>query len=88
MLKSAKVFGDAIPPVVAAFKRQKYDRYTHSAQHNCVEFHIGKIRTLTDLDIEIGISSSVFEQRDDGQYLRELQVDLTTPATFDLAHDV
>lgn len=88
LLKSAKVFGDAIPPVLAAFKRQKYDRYTHNARHDCVEFHVGKIRTLTDLDIEIGISSSVFEQRDDGQYLRELQVDLTTPATFDLAHDV
>lgn len=88
LLKSAKVFGDDVPPVLAAFKQQKFDRYTHSAQHGYIEFHVGKIRTLTDLAIEIGISSSVFEQRDDGQYLRELQVDLTTPAMFDLAHDV
>ncbi len=47
-----------------------------------------EVDVLLALDVEIGLSSSVVEERPDGHYLRELQLDLTTPALFDRARDV
>jgi uncharacterized protein len=43
---------------------------------------------LGRLNSEVGISSSLFEMRPDGQYLRELKVDLTHPASFEMAQDI
>ena len=46
------------------------------------------MKALEELDIEVGISSSIMEIREDGEYLRELGVDLTYPKLFDLETDV
>ena len=40
---------------------------------------------MKKLDIEIGISTNVLEKREGEIYLRELKVDLTTPAMFKLS---
>jgi pyruvate formate-lyase activating enzyme-like uncharacterized protein len=87
-LKSAKVFGPDISKALSIFKQIGYTDYAANEQHDYVEFHVNRIKELKDLEIEIGIASSVFERRADGQYLRELQVDLAHPQSFDLAEDV
>jgi uncharacterized protein len=87
-LKSAKVFGDDIPTALAKFHQRKYDRYNLNQEHSFLEFHIGKIKLLEQLDIEIGISTSVVENRNGEKVVRELKVDLTTPKIFDLSADL
>lgn len=87
-LKSAKAFGGDAFKVTKAFKRIGYTGYTTNRQHEYVEFHINRIAALRDLPIEIGLSSSVLETREDGDVVRELKVDLTYPAAFDRAADV
>ncbi len=82
MLKSAKVFGDDIPRVLDVFERAGIRDYEHDPAHSYLEFSVSHIRTLKKLDIEIGISTATLEQREDGVYLRELKIDLTTPAWF------
>ncbi|MDQ7093735.1 radical SAM protein [Desulfosporosinus sp. PR] len=87
-LKSAKVYGGDIPKVEKVFKKAGYHDYTVNREHNYLEFHVKQVDLLVDLDVEIGISSSVLEKRADGEYLRELKVDLTYPKIFDLAQDL
>lgn len=87
-LKSAKVFGSDIPQAQKRLRRQGGNGYTINREHGFIEFHVSRIEDLKGLDIEVGISSSVMETREDGQYLRELKVDLTYPDVFDLETDV
>lgn len=87
-LKSAKVFGEDIPPVLERFEQIRYDRYFENQEHGFLEFHIGKIPALQDLPVEIGISTSLIETRNGDAYQRELKLDLTTPQAFDLAADL
>lgn len=87
-LKSAKVYGADIQPVKRALRRAGYSNFKRNQEHDFLEFGIEAIPALKDLDVEIGIAYSVMETRDDGQYLRELKVDLTYPKIFDLAADV
>ena len=87
-LKSAKVFGDDIPRVQKIFEKNGYRDYQINSQINFLEFHPSQISSLKKLDLEIGISSSVIEMRENDQFLRELKVDVTTPQTFRLSKDV
>ncbi|OIQ54283.1 radical SAM protein [Neomoorella thermoacetica] len=86
--KSAKVFGDDIPRVLEVFKKINYHQYTLNKQYHFLEFHISKVKELAGLDIEVGISTSVMEKRQDGSYLRELKVELTRPEIFDAETDI
>lgn len=86
--KSAKVFGDDIPRVLQVFKKIGYEGYTYNKQYHYLEFHVSKVKDLAGLGIEVGISTSVMEDRDDGAYLRELKVDLTRPGMFNLEEDL
>lgn len=88
LLKSAKAFGGDALHVLAVLERSPGSRYVWNREHRFVEFHVGDIARLAGMDVELGLSSSVLEKRADGEYMRELQVDLTTPATFDAARDV
>jgi hypothetical protein len=83
--KSAKVFGSDIPPVYNRFRSRGDDDFRQSQNPRYLEFHPAKIATLQDLDIEVGLCTSTLEQREDGQYLRELKVEWTTPQTFEMA---
>jgi pyruvate formate-lyase activating enzyme-like uncharacterized protein len=87
-LKSAKVFGEDIPKVLKVFRKKNYKRYDWNKEHNYLEFHVNQIRLLKDFEIEIGISTSILENRNGETVLRELKVDLTTPQTFDLEQDL
>ena len=87
-LKSAKVFGDDIEPVRCFFDKQGMKHYNVNSEYNYLEFNVSHIRSLKKYDIEIGISSNVYETRDDERYLRELKVDITTPQTFRLSKDI
>lgn len=82
MLKSAKVFGDDIPRVLEVFERSGVREYELDAAHGYLEFSVNHLRALKKLDVEVGISTSTLEQRQDGMYVRELKVDLTRPAWF------
>jgi uncharacterized protein len=84
-LKSAKVFDEAIPAVKRLFEKSNYHDYQINDKHQYLEFHVNRIGSLKKLDIEIGISSNVFETREEGLVLRELKVDVTTPRSFSLS---
>ena len=86
--KTAKVFGKDIPKVLGVFKKLRYTNYLINDDYQFLEFHVEKIKALTKLDIEIGISYNVMEKRDDGSYLRELRLDVTSPKEFDLKADI
>jgi hypothetical protein len=87
-IKTAKVFGEDIPPVRERLEQAGYRHYDFNPQHSYLEFHIDRIRSLKPLDVEVGISYQVLEERQEGPVLRELKVDLTTPRTFNLSKDV
>ncbi len=82
-LKTAKVFGDDIPQVLKKFKKKNITRYSINKDHNFLEFNIKDIPKLKNMDIEVGLSSSIIENREGNKYLRELKVDLVHPETFD-----
>ncbi|MGD2155912.1 MAG: radical SAM protein [Anaerolineales bacterium] len=87
-LKSAKVFGEDIPLVINTLKNVKRAKFTTNQEHNFLEFHVRNIKSLAELDVEVGISSNVMESREDGTYLRELKVDLCYPKVFNFSTDV
>jgi pyruvate formate-lyase activating enzyme-like uncharacterized protein len=88
LLKSAKVFGRDIGPVTRALRKSGYYDYQRNGEHSFLEFHVNQIPTLASLDVEIGLSTVTLEERDAEPFLRELKIDLTYPASFELAHDV
>lgn len=86
-LKSAKAFGPDIKRVQRVFRKQGFKNYVVNDKYKFIEFPVEQIPALQELDIEVGISSSVVEFRGGESYIRELKVDLTTPRQFDLAVD-
>lgn len=88
LLKSAKVFGSDISKVLSVFNRNGYREYQRNRERRYLEFHIDQIQNLADLDIEIGVSTSTLEMRENELVARELKVDLTRPQLFDPAHDL
>lgn len=83
-LKTAKVFGEDIAKVLKVFKQKKITSFRINQEHQFLEFHVREIKNLKGLNVEIAISSQIIEAREDGQYLRELKVELTYPESFDL----
>ena len=83
-IKIAKVFGEDIEPVKEIFSIMKYFGFEENQEHNSLEFQVKLIPMLASLNIEVGISSNVFEKRNGETYLRELKIDLTTPQKFKL----
>ncbi len=88
LIKTAKVFGTDQDKVLRAFRRLGFSQYSINRRFNYLEFPVSAIPSLKNLAVEIGISSSVFENREGERYLRELKLDLTTPQRFDLAYDL
>lgn len=84
-LKSAKIFGKDAENAKAAFEKNGYRDYISSDEPQNLAFHVSKVRMLNKLDVEVGISTNVLEDRDGGIYLRELKLDLTTPQDFRLS---
>lgn len=87
-LKSAKVFGSDVPLVLSRLKEYGHVDYIQNDEWDYLEFSIRYIPLLQDLDVEIGISSYIKEMRPEGPCLRELSIDLTHPASFNLEEDI
>ena len=87
-LKTAKVFGEDISIVKDKLIRSRGGKFRVNEEHNYLEFQVHKIKNLKGLNVEVGISSSVMEVREDGSYLRELKVDLCHPDDFEFSTDV
>lgn len=84
-LKSAKVFGQDCETVKRIFDQAGYQGYHQDEKYNFLEFHVNKIRLLKKIELEIGISTAVFEPRGVEEVLRELRLDITTPQSFKLS---
>jgi len=82
-LKTAKVFGRDISKVLKVFKK-KGILSTLDKENGFLEFHLKDIKSLNSMDLEIGISSNVIEERNKVKYLRELKIDLIHPDEFTL----
>lgn len=87
-IKSAKVFGEDIGPVLQVFKKKNYTDYVLNESYNFLEFHPRLVKTLAKLNPEVGISYAVWEERDGEAVLRELKVDYTTADDFDFHKDI
>ena len=87
-IKTAKVFGHDVQPVKRALKHNNYDGGARNHEHNFLEFNVNQIPALRGLDVEVGISWNVLEEREAGAVVREVRIDLTSPSTFDLATDI
>ncbi len=84
-IKSAKVFGEDIPPVLACFEKERFDQYQLDREQGCLEFPVDKVSLLRKLDVEVGLAYYVLENRDGERALRELKVDSINPASFRLS---
>jgi pyruvate formate-lyase activating enzyme-like uncharacterized protein len=87
-LKSAKVFGDDRLLVKHYFDKKGIKDCEENEEYNYLEFNVNQIRDLKKLEVEIGLCTSVFEDRDGEQVLRELKVDLVNPAAFQISKDI
>jgi len=87
-LKTAKVFGEDIPAVRQVLDKVGYSNYVINEEHNNLEFHVNQISRLKKMDIDVAISTSVIETRENEPVLRELKVDVTTPQSFRLSKDI
>lgn len=81
-LKSAKVFGEDLELVRSELDKKGGREYHIDEKRNFIEFHVDRIKLLKKLDVEIGISINVLEEREGELFLRELKMDVTTPQTF------
>ena len=88
LFKSAKVFGRDISRAKRRLQKNGYRSMVRNRKHDYLEFHVNEIPSLKGMDIEVGLSTSTLESRPDGDYTRELKVDLTFPDRFDPDIDV
>jgi len=84
-LRSAKVFGSDIARTRRALRAGGASGARLNRDYNYLEFPLAAVGALAGLDVEIGLSTNVMEQRDGAPCVREVAVDLTTPRTFDAA---
>ena len=88
-LKTAKVFGADREPVRQLLSALRV-RFQDDSENDFLAFHPRDIALLVSAfpDMEVAISYALREQREEGPVLRELRLDLTTPAAFDAATDL
>lgn len=89
-LKSAKVFGDDVLFVQAALSAASETRMRRDRESDYLEFPLEALEGLAPAmpDLEVGVSLSIAEQREEGPVLREVGILKTTPAQFDPREDV
>lgn len=82
--KTAKVFGADISLALSVLNTQKALPYQRNTEHQYLEFHVRNIELLRDLNLEVGISSQIMEERDGVWFLRELCIEPIFARQFDL----
>jgi pyruvate formate-lyase activating enzyme-like uncharacterized protein len=88
--KSAKIYGQDAARVVKTLTKRGQKKFRYDENIKVLEFSPTYLESLASLypDIETAISYHVVEQDEQGTALRELRLDLTTPATFNAGHDI
>ena len=86
-LKCAKVFGKDNSDVQQLLDKNGCHDYQFEESGPSLVFHVSKVKLLKKLNrpVEVGISTNILEERNGEPVLRELNLDLTTPATFKLS---
>ena len=89
-LKSAKVYGNDALLVNIALLEKGYEALRYDKDAQVLEFLPDYLASLADAfpNLEVAISYHILEQDDQGIALRELRLDLTTPATFNISEDL
>jgi uncharacterized protein len=87
-LKTAKVFGDDKEVVRKTLQQTGCTDWEENEEYNYLQFHPTCVRSLKKLDLQIGLSSNVFEIRDRERCVRELKVDIITPQSFRYSADI
>lgn len=83
--KSAKAFGDEALLVQRELTKHRA-AFTHNLQHNFIQFNPLSIPLLTELNIEICLSSFIVESDESGAFsIKEVSVAKTTPSSFELS---
>lgn len=83
-IKTAKVFGKDIQPVVKVLRKQHLTDYERNEDYQYLEFPVGAISLLKDMPIEIGISTNIMENRHGEIYRRELKIERVFPQEFQM----
>ncbi len=88
-LKTAKVFGADRAPVRQLLTTLRVP-FQDDPENDALTLHPGNLSLLASAfpNMEVAIAYALREQREEGPVLRELRVDLTTPATFDVKADL
>lgn len=88
-LKTAKVFGADRAPVRQLLTTLRIP-FQDDPENDALTLHPGNLSLLASAfpNMEVAIAYALREQREEGPVLRELRVDLTTPATFDVKADL
>lgn len=89
-LKSAKAFGGDAEAVRALFEEAGESHFEFEGEGPVIEFEPSLIPMLAACfpAMEIAISYGIVERSEGNVSLRELKLDLTTPASFDIETDV
>ena len=87
-LKSAKAFGGDVSPVRTILNQRGASNIYQDTERQYIEFNPVYIPALKVLDIDLALSYSVVEKRSDGEYIREVNVDLIHPNEYDPATDL
>jgi pyruvate formate-lyase activating enzyme-like uncharacterized protein len=89
-LKAAKAFGRDIEPTKKTLQAAGIRQFYHDPAEGTLAFKPNHISALkrTRPNMELGISYQIVEPTKEGNALRELRLDFTTPRTFECAKDV
>ena len=85
--KTIKAYEPDVQRVRRALRGQPPELRRPGDEDGVYELHPSQVAVLhaAGVEVDLGLSSNVWEQRPDGPYLRELRLDLVRPASFVLA---
>ena len=86
--KTLKVYGADVRQARKALRGSPPELADFNEAQQCLELHPSQAAALKGLDLELGLSFNIVEQRESGQVLRELKLALASPSDFDPHRDV
>lgn len=81
--KTAKVFGKDKQKAIAILKKNKVS-YETNQQYNFIQFPVEAIKLLSEVNVEIAIVSCIIEFNNNERITKEVSIDWTTAALFQL----
>ncbi|MBP2656735.1 MAG: hypothetical protein H6Q73_4304 [Firmicutes bacterium] len=83
-IKTAKVFGKDVQAAMKVFRKQHMTDYELNEDYQYLEFPVSKIFLLKDMTVEVGISTSIMENRCGEIYRRELKIERVFSQDFQI----